>query len=79
MHSSASSDDGVLDVVVVFATIVIVVVVVEVVVVRKAWNIIVLVSRTPRPRQLQGAIIKYINILFQHPPLIEACRCQSRD
>jgi hypothetical protein len=45
----------------------------------KPWNIIVLVNRTPRPRHLQGAIIKYTNSLFQHPPLIEACRCQSRD
>jgi hypothetical protein len=28
----------------------------------KPWNIIVLRNRTPRPRHLQGAIIKYINI-----------------
>jgi hypothetical protein len=30
----------------------------------KSWNIIVLGNRTPRPRHLQGAIIKYIKILF---------------
>jgi hypothetical protein len=30
-------------------------------VVGKPWNIIVLGNRTPRPRHLQGAIIKYIN------------------
>jgi hypothetical protein len=43
--------------------------------IKKSRKIIVPGNRTPRPRHLQGAI-KHI---FQHPPLIEACRCQSRD